>query len=63
MVKVMALLLACCGMSGSAAAETVVLHDVNLIDGRGGPPRMHTDVLIQDGRRALGGGWETAPSR
>jgi imidazolonepropionase-like amidohydrolase len=52
MVKVMALLLACCGMSLSAAADTVVLHDVNLIDGSGGAPRAHTDVVIRDGRIA-----------
>lgn len=39
MIKVMAWLLACCGMSVTAAAETVVLRDVNLIDGVGGAPR------------------------
>jgi imidazolonepropionase-like amidohydrolase len=52
MVKVMVLLLACCGMSVTAAADTVVLHDVNLIDGNGGAPRTHTDVVIQDGHIA-----------
>src|SRR6202020_2619342 len=36
----------------TAAADTVVLHDVNLIDGGGGAPRMHTDVVIQDGHIA-----------
>jgi imidazolonepropionase-like amidohydrolase len=51
-IKVMALLLACSVMSATAAADTLVLHDVNLIDGRGGVPRPHTDVVIQDGHIA-----------
>jgi imidazolonepropionase-like amidohydrolase len=51
MVKMMALL-ACCGISVTAAADRVVLHDVNLIDGRGGAPRMHMDVVMLDGHIA-----------
>ncbi len=52
MFRAMAILLVCVEISGPAAAETVVLHDVNLIDGRGGAPRAHVDIVIQDQRIA-----------
>ena len=31
-------------------AETIVLHDVTVIDGTGAPPRLHADVVLRDGR-------------
>lgn len=52
MFRAIAQLLVCVGISLPAAAQTVVLHDVNLIDGRGGAPRAHVDIVIRDQRIA-----------
>jgi imidazolonepropionase-like amidohydrolase/glyoxylase-like metal-dependent hydrolase (beta-lactamase superfamily II) len=34
------------------ASETIVIHDVTVIDGTGAPPRAHADVVVRDGRIA-----------
>src|SRR4029079_10344314 len=34
------------------AAETIVIHDVTVIDGTGAPPRPHADVVVEAGRIA-----------
>jgi len=39
-----------CIASMHVRADTFVLHDVKLIDGRGGAPRLHQDIVIADGR-------------
>jgi imidazolonepropionase-like amidohydrolase len=51
-----ALLLACASTIGapsqSQASDSIVLHDVRLIDGNGGTPREHVDVVIEGERIA-----------
>jgi imidazolonepropionase-like amidohydrolase len=51
-----ALLLACASTTGtpsqSQASDSIVLHDVRLIDGNGGTPREHVDVVIEGERIA-----------
>jgi imidazolonepropionase-like amidohydrolase len=39
-------------LSGGVHAETVILHDARLIDGNGGVPRRHVDVIIEGERIA-----------
>jgi imidazolonepropionase-like amidohydrolase len=45
-----ACLLAAALAPGLACAETLILHDARLIDGNGGAPRQHMDVIVEGER-------------
>jgi hypothetical protein len=40
------------GCEGAVGPETMVIHDVTVIDGTGAPPREHVDLVLRDGRIA-----------
>ena len=40
------------GFQNAVARETIVIHDVTVIDGTGAPPRGHADLVLRDGRVA-----------
>jgi hypothetical protein len=46
-------------LSSAAVPDSTVLHDVRLIDGNGGEPRPHVDVVIR-GERIAEVGWGVA---